>query len=200
MNNQNPTNGTQAATAPPAFGFDEAPASFNVKAYSPGGYDVMLTLRSDNTKELLDRANAALVWLDAHGFSPTRQPLQQPASQPQQHPADPTPAQREAELRGMVPPVVASQQQQASRPVGTESFQAEKLVGTVTEGKLYWKVRGERFSKHGVTIWPEVLAAAGFFIDDLNIMDQYDLSGYTAFYELKEGKPTKVTQLVKNHN
>lgn len=52
--------------------FTEAPASFNVKAYSPQGFDIMLTLRDADTGALLKRANSALEWMLKHGYSPTR--------------------------------------------------------------------------------------------------------------------------------
>lgn len=52
-------------------GFTEAPASFNVKAISPQGFDIMLTLRDADTKALIDRAEGALTWLSSKGFQPT---------------------------------------------------------------------------------------------------------------------------------
>lgn len=77
----------------------------------------------------------------------------------------------------------------------TQSFTAELLAATVDKGKTYWKVQGGVFSKFGVTVWPEVLAAAGF--GDLNPMQTYDLTGYTAVYVLnEEGKAQKVIQLI----
>lgn len=51
--------------------YQEAPASFNVRAISPAGYDVQLTLRSEEGAELMPRALAALAWLEQHGFRPT---------------------------------------------------------------------------------------------------------------------------------
>lgn len=78
------------------------------------------------------------------------------------------------------------------------TFTAKTLTATVNDGKAYWKVKGGRFSKYGVSIWPEVLKAAGFDPDSLNVMDTYDVSGYTAYYMLnEEEKPQKVTRLAK---
>ena len=59
--------------------FSEAPASFNIKAESPDGYDCMLTLRSDSTADLMPRALKALEWLADNGFRPTR-PFGRPAA------------------------------------------------------------------------------------------------------------------------
>ena len=53
--------------------FNEAPASVSIKAYAPNGFDVMLTIRDDQTTELLPRTLAALDWLASSGFTPTRQ-------------------------------------------------------------------------------------------------------------------------------
>lgn len=52
--------------------YSEAPCSFNIKAFSPGGFDIMLTLRSDDGGELMPRALAALKWLQDNGFAPSR--------------------------------------------------------------------------------------------------------------------------------
>jgi len=51
--------------------FTEAPASFNVKAISPAGFDVMLTLRDSDSRQLMNRALGALDWLVKNGFTPT---------------------------------------------------------------------------------------------------------------------------------
>jgi hypothetical protein len=50
--------------------FSEAPVSFNVKATSADGFDVMLTLRDTHPTELMPRALKALEWLKAAGFHP----------------------------------------------------------------------------------------------------------------------------------
>lgn len=55
-------------------GHREAPASFNVKAVSPEGYDIMLTLRDDQSAELMKRALLALEWLKVSGFQATGRP------------------------------------------------------------------------------------------------------------------------------
>jgi len=63
----------QETQQPEATTFTEAPASFNVKAISPQGFDVMLTLRDDDTASLVARAEGALSWLVEQGFTPTPQ-------------------------------------------------------------------------------------------------------------------------------
>jgi len=63
--NQNPSQETAG------FSFTEAPASFNVKAISPAGFDVMLTLRDSDTMALMKRMHEALAWLVGKGYQPT---------------------------------------------------------------------------------------------------------------------------------
>lgn len=55
----------------PQNGFTEAPASFNVKAISPAGFNVQLTLRDTNATQLWERAQRALQWLADNKFTPT---------------------------------------------------------------------------------------------------------------------------------
>jgi len=50
--------------------FAEAPASWNTKYVTPSGFVCQLTIRADNGRDLLDRANAALSYLLEHGFTP----------------------------------------------------------------------------------------------------------------------------------
>ncbi len=51
--------------------YSEAPVSFNVKAISADGFDVMLTIRDSHPTELMPRALKALEWLKDAGFRPT---------------------------------------------------------------------------------------------------------------------------------
>lgn len=85
---------------------------------------------------------------------------------------------------------------------GTEQrFTADKMTATVNDGKAYWKVRGGMFQKYGVTIWPEVLEAAGFDAAAMDPLTVYDLAGWTAVYILNEdGNAQKVTQLIAPAN
>jgi len=84
------------------------------------------------------------------------------------------------------------------QPTGELTFPAKALAGTVSGGKPYWKVKGGKFSQHGVSIWPEALAAAGFDPDQLNVMTVYNLEGYTATYIINDkGQPHKVVKLAR---
>lgn len=75
-------------------------------------------------------------------------------------------------------------------------FNADTMTATVDDGKVYWKVKGEQYQKYGVTIWPEVLADAGYDVDALNPLKAVDLSGFVAICTVKEnGKPKKVIRL-----
>jgi len=60
-----------AVPAPTAVGAgDEALASFSVKAFSPSGFDCMLTIRDSNTQNLMKRAEGVLAWLTVKNFTP----------------------------------------------------------------------------------------------------------------------------------
>lgn len=77
--------------------------------------------------------------------------------------------------------------------IGEQSFPAEQLVGSITDGKPSWKVKGGRFTQFGVTIWPEALQEAGMSVEP---GQAYSLAGYTAWYVSKpDGKPQKVVRL-----
>jgi hypothetical protein len=78
-----------------------------------------------------------------------------------------------------------------------ESFDTEKLAVTISNGKKYFKVKGGMWSKYGVTVWDEVLVAAGIPVGKLEAQE-YNLVGYKATFTRKaDGKPEKVTQLEK---
>ena len=79
------------------------------------------------------------------------------------------------------------------------SLYAEKAVKDGVE-KVYWKVSGVEgnFPKWPVTIWPEVLEAAGFKMDKLEVGKNYPLPGVVAKYKKNEaGNPQKVIELQK---
>lgn len=152
----------------------EAPASWNIRYDNAFGAGEQITLRGERYADIAADADTARRWVLEH----TR-PVSGKAQEAQ--PAAPAPA-------GALP--VAQAQS------GGLSFAAKTLVGSVTEGKTYWKVKGGKFEKYGVTVWPEVLEAAG--LTNLNPMQAYDLNGWTAHYSIKDGdKADKVVRLAK---
>ncbi len=50
--------------------FTESPASWNTRYITPDGFTCQLTLRAETGKELLERANSALVYLREQGCIP----------------------------------------------------------------------------------------------------------------------------------
>jgi hypothetical protein len=151
----------------------EAPASVTIKAYSSKGYDMMFTLRDVDEVSLMQRLIKYFAVLEEqYHISPTR-PTN--GGQPQQNVSRSTPS---------------------PTPDGEHFFEAEELVGRMEGGKTYWKVKGGKFSQYGVTIYPEVLEAAGFV--NLDAATVYDLSGHTAYYSVNDkGNPAKVLNLAK---
>lgn len=51
--------------------YSEAPASWNTRYTTPDGFVCQLTLRAENGKDLLEKANAAINWLKEHNYSPS---------------------------------------------------------------------------------------------------------------------------------
>lgn len=78
------------------------------------------------------------------------------------------------------------------------TFVTEKLDCTITKGKKYFKVKGGKYNKFGVTVWPEVLASVGISEAKLEAKE-YNMPGYTATYIVNaDDQPVKVTKLVQN--
>jgi len=161
----------------------ESPISTNIFLVGESGADIQLTVRSgataDEIQNVLDVLVSGLKYAnEKYGLKPKGAHRSQPA---QPAPSAPPPT-----LEGNAPGITSL------------SFQADKLVAEIKGNQKYWKIVGAPFGKYGVRIWPEVLGAAGFAVDQL-VESEYTLSGYTAHYcEKGPGKPDKVTSLVKN--
>ncbi len=155
----------------------EAPASINFKVVDKEGFNYQITLRDFSENALMGRVKAIRSWLVEQDFVA---PGKQPAGNGSQNTPVPLPTE--------------------AAPATEQSlmFDAERLVGSTSGDKTYFKVQGGKFSKFGVNIWPEVLEAAGFNPDQLDPKTTYDLTGYTAYYTLKDnGKEDKVVNLSK---
>lgn len=168
-------------TEQPKPALSEAPASLNFFGITEKGWNIQFTLRDMDEYNLIARFGKLVKTLEEN-YHVKPKPV---GSQPNREPAAPPPPEQQAATRH-------------ENGGADGSFAAEKLVGNVSEGKISWKVKGGKFSKFGVTIWPEVLEASGLYPDQLDPMQQYNLAGYTAYFvNTEEGKPQKVTRLVK---
>ena len=157
----------------------ESPSCVNFKGVTKNGWLCQWTLRDFDEGTLLERQGKFIERLTEGGVVPHGKPVAPPEGNGK--PASLPPAQPER---------VPDEEQ------GTQTFDAELLIGSTSGDKVYWKVQGGQFSKYGVTIWPEVLEAAG--ITNLDPAQTYNLAGYTAYYVLKDtGKPDKVVNLAK---
>lgn len=65
---------------------------------------------------------------------------------------------------------------------GGGSFITDVIETEKRKGKTYFKVKGGRFTKHGVTVWPEVLEAAGFDPADFPVGEETQFVGHTAIF------------------
>lgn len=103
-------------------------------------------------------------------------------------------AERQGE-KALPSPAVSTSSNQL--PSDALTFKAETLTKSTDGDKTYYKVKevkGGQFSRYGVTVWPEVLVAAGFDLDTLT--GETSLAGYIAHYILPDnGKPAKVIGL-----
>ena len=162
---------------------EEARASLNFFGITRKGWNVQFTLRDDDEMALMERFAAFVVKLEEVQHVVPKPVGQQAANLRQTAPEAPGQAQTPPPTSSVPPPA-------ATQHEGPLSFEAESLVGSTSEGKTYWKVRGGMFKKFGVTIWPEVLKAAGFDVEELNPATPYNLIGYTATYLLNAEKST----------
>lgn len=163
----------------------EAVYSFSTNALGKDGMTATWTIRArvgEEGKQFFHRADNFLQYAIQHGWTlPQRPNNQAPAAQ--------TAAPNAPTVAPSAPPPMNGAN-------GSQSFPCKILSATVDGGKAYWKIKGGHFEKFGVTVYPEVLTAAGFAT--LDPLQQYDLTGYTATYALKDdGKPAKVTALAR---
>jgi len=173
----------QDRLGPPVISGD-APASMNFFGITKAGWNVQFTLRDIDEDALMIRFARFVGILEKYQVTPKPVGQQPQASLPQPS-APQTPANAPN-----TPPTAA--QAQAS----TESFDAAILCGSINGSKTYWKVKGGRFSKFGVAVWPEVLKSAGYDTDALDPRQEYNIQGFVAHYITdEEGKATKVTRL-----
>ena len=179
---------------------EEARSSLNFFGITRKGWNVQFTLRDDDEAALMDRFAAFVLKLEESHVVP--KPVGQQATTPP--PAIPVKSQEAPGAAQSAPPTVSTPPTAAAHPDGPLTFQAVDMVGSTSQGKTYWKVRGGQFTKFGVTIWPETLKAAGFDMDALDPAEVYDLTGYKAFYILNAEKstpekevPEKVVALTK---
>ena len=172
--------GTAASPAPQAP-CPEAAFSLCLKGFLDGA-DAQITVRGQTAADFLANVQAVRGLL-IHA-SPHPAPPQAPPAGPVGLAPVPPPMQ---------PPV------QATGLEGTLTFMCDSLVGTfdAERDKTFWRVKGAKFSKHGVNVWPEVLEAAGFAAG--LAAQVYSLHGWQAQYILKEGgqSPDKVVHLIK---
>ena len=64
---------TTDPTAKPEVLFTESPASWNSRYVTPEGFVCQITIRGENGRDLLEKADIALKYLIEHGY--TRNPI-----------------------------------------------------------------------------------------------------------------------------
>lgn len=169
----------------------EAPASATFKTISKSGYHVQFTIRDWSENAMLERTAAFIKRLESGGFVPENGYGHTPKAE-----VPITTASHDAPSSSELPMLLGSPAPQKAEEL---SFAADELVGSMDKGKVYWKVKGGKYAKYGVTIWPEALSESGIDPAKLDVSVPYDLRNQklTAHYVESEGKPQKVTRLVR---
>ena len=177
---------TDEKLTPIEIDYPEAPASINFYVVDRDGFNYQITLRDAKEAVLMRRTGELKKWLIEKKFLPKAVGLQPEASV----------SPNTAELPPMDLPFAESPPPPTT-PLEDLFFDAVSMAATVESGKEpRWKVKGGKYMEWGVTIWPEVLEAAG--MKDLDPSQVYNLEGYTAYYEPNEkGNPKKVVNLAK---
>jgi len=122
--------------------YTEAPASWNVKYYM-NGFDCMLTLRASTGKELFEKVDAAMTWLDKKGARPKANGNGSPA--PKAAPQASAPAHS------------------GNGDAPTETHDVNTIAHAVTQsGHHYINVKCGPFSKFGIKAWEEVIPVDGW--------------------------------------
>lgn len=173
----------------------EAPASVNFRmVHTITQTECQFTLRGHNEADLqerLERRIGSLVdsgWVAFDAYVDQRR-----AERETRQPQPPAQTPLTSPVSAALPPALP-----AATGSGELSFPAKSLNCETKDGKAYWKVKGGKYSQHGVSIWPEALAESGFDPDQLNPMTVYNLDGYTAHYTTNDkGNPHKVVRLSK---
>ena len=124
----------------------EAPVSVNFYGVTKIGWNCQFTLRDFSDEALLKRMGEFVKKLEEYHVTP--KPVGQQPSNGSSAPAPAASSLPVAPPTGNPAPVPVAQ-------TATLSFDADLLVGSVSSGQTYWKVKGGKFAKFGVTVWPE---------------------------------------------
>jgi len=143
----------------------EANISFNCFLDHEDGYGGQITIRASEADEWGERFHSVIMELEARGY--TRSVRTPKADEPR------------VDSDGVALPL-------------TIEVQSIKLASGGENPR--WVVKGGKFTKYGITCWPEVLEKAGLKLDPMK--ENTPTGKWTATYLLnEEGKPDKVVLL-----
>lgn len=176
----------------------EAPLSATARLVDRNGVEWLITVRAGADGKafvaFLDVLGAAGSHALAHGFGLTgARPVPPPTPAPAVAPA---PAATPAAAAPASPPPAAHTAAQPAHPAnGEQTYACTELAATITNGRTLWRVKGGSFGQYGVTVWPEVLEAAG--LTDLEPEKAYDLQGWQATWIADAQGRKKVVRLAQ---
>lgn len=189
----------------------EAYISLNYRMVNPKGVEIAITMRESEAadadrkcfqrvKEFTERA-ASSGWLPVMGKS-----MGAPHSDPQgaQPSLSPSPSStltvRQIQPAGGQQQAITRLQPGNAAPIQQQTgplvFEANILtVEWPPSGKKRGKMKGDKFTKFGVTLWPETAPILGFNLDDLN-PGSYNIDPMMVAYCLNDkGQPDKIIGL-----
>ena len=190
---------------PTAVVHQHEPHSLTLKATTQHGYEALLCLRGFDAQRLFRQAAQLEAlwsergWTAPYGRSTPTTYAQAtaahaaPAPQPQPQQGTP-PGQTPAPAHPPAPTTMGT-------APGALVFHPDRLEASFLNGKWYWAMFGPDMPrsrmKHGIRIWEEGLATAGWHPQTLNKEQPPDVRGYLAEYVLKpDGTPDKVIRLI----
>ena len=106
----------------------EAPSSLNFTAHTSTGWRVQITLRDESESNLLERFGLFVEAISERGMAPNGA----------------SPTTTVPSTVGELPPR-PPEEVTASDTQSQDTFTAEQLVGSINDGKTYWKVQGGPF-------------------------------------------------------
>ena len=147
----------------------ESKFSFNCYLDHEDGYGGQMTVRGETSEELAANWDAMAAELSKRGY---RRSLR-----------------KEGAPKTEEPKADAPKTSQPNTTNTSLSFDATEIAVSATDGKTYYKVKGGKYAKFGVTVWPEVLTEAGFDLAGLVAGQNYSLDHIARYEEWdKDGK------------
>lgn len=150
---------------------EESKTQVSFKAFSKNGWDMLFTIRQEDNTKLMTELENLMSTLGGLGFTPKPQVKEPAPAAPVENKTAPSPAA--PSVAAPQPPDPWEGSDNGPRQVQLEGNEilVDVIERHVTDGKASYKVKGGRYAKFGITVWPEVLDE----IEDVNF--EFDQNG-----------------------